>query len=61
MRERLAELRRELNTLVALAHHRTGRPHGMIHQEVRTACGGPPTAIATADQLAERIAYLRSR
>ncbi|MGH3776890.1 MAG: DEAD/DEAH box helicase [Pseudonocardiaceae bacterium] len=60
MRERLGELRRELNTLVALAHHRTGRPHGAIHQEVRTACGGPPTAVATADQLSERIAYLRS-
>ena len=60
VRERLGELRRELNTLVALAHHRTGRPHGAIHQEVRTACGGPPTAIATADQLQARIAYLRS-
>jgi superfamily II DNA or RNA helicase len=60
MRERLGELRRELNTLVALAHHRTGRPHGTIHQEVRTACGGPPTAMATADQLQARIAYLRT-
>ncbi|MGH3982896.1 MAG: DEAD/DEAH box helicase [Pseudonocardiaceae bacterium] len=61
MRERLGELRRELNTLVALAHHRTGRPHGAIHQEVRTACGGPPTAMATAVQLEQRIAYLRAR
>ncbi|MDQ4094127.1 MAG: DEAD/DEAH box helicase [Actinomycetota bacterium] len=61
MRERLSELRRELNTLVALVHHRTGRPHGAIHQEVRTACGGPPTAMATAVQLQERIAYLRAR
>jgi superfamily II DNA or RNA helicase len=61
VRERLAGLRRELNALVALAHHRTGRPHGVIHQEVRTACGGPPTAMATAEQLEARIAYLRSR
>jgi hypothetical protein len=61
VRERLAELRRELNTLVAMAHHRTGRPHGAIHQEVRTACGGPPTAMATAEELEKRIAYLRSR
>ncbi|MGH3720816.1 MAG: DEAD/DEAH box helicase [Pseudonocardiaceae bacterium] len=60
-RERLVGLRRELNTLVALAHHRTGRPHGAIHQEVRTACGGPPTALATAEDLEKRIAYLRSR
>jgi superfamily II DNA or RNA helicase len=61
VRERLAGLRRELNTLVAMAHHRTGRPHGVIHQEIRTACGGPPTAMATVEQLEERIAYLRSR
>jgi superfamily II DNA or RNA helicase len=61
MRARLRELRRELNTLVAMAHHRTGRPHGVIHQEVRTACGGPPTAMATVEQLEQRITYLRSR
>jgi superfamily II DNA or RNA helicase len=61
VRERLVELRRELSTLVALAHHRTGRPHGAIHHEVRAACGGPPTAMATAEELEKRIAYLRSR
>jgi superfamily II DNA or RNA helicase len=61
MRKRLTELRRELNTLVAMAHHHTGRPHGAIHQEVRTACGGPPIAMATAEELEKRIAYLRSR
>jgi len=60
MRQHLAGLRRELNTLVAMAHHRTGRSHGSIHHEVRTACGGPPTAMATAEQLEKRIAYLRS-
>jgi hypothetical protein len=61
VRERLSDLRRELNALVALAHHRTGRPHGAIHQEVRAACGGPPTAMATAEELEQRITYLRSR
>jgi hypothetical protein len=61
VRERLGALRRELNTLVAMAHHRTGQPHGAIHHEVRTACGGPPTAMATAEELEKRIAYLRSR
>jgi superfamily II DNA or RNA helicase len=61
VRERLGVLRRELNTLVAMAHHRTGRPHGAIHNEVRTACGGPPTAMASAEQLEKRIAYLRSQ
>jgi hypothetical protein len=61
VRQRLTELRRELNTLVAMAHHRTDRPHGAIHQEVRTACGGPPTAMATVEDLEKRIAFLRSR
>jgi len=61
VRQRLTELRRELNTLVAMAHHRSDRPHGAIHQEVRTACGGPPTAMATTEDLEKRIAYLRSR
>ena len=59
--ERLAELRRELNALVALTHHRTGAPHAVIHHEIRLACGGPPIAMATAEQLEKRIAYLRSR
>jgi superfamily II DNA or RNA helicase len=61
LRERLRDLRKELNTLVAVAHHRTGRPHGAIHQEVRAACGGPPTAMATVEQLEQRITYLRSQ
>src|SRR5439155_4705343 len=37
-------LRRELNGLVAAHHHRTGRPHGAIHAQLRSACGGPPVA-----------------
>ncbi|MGB6183109.1 MAG: DEAD/DEAH box helicase [Rhodococcus sp. (in: high G+C Gram-positive bacteria)] len=57
---RLADLRKELNGLVAMQHHRTGKAHGIIHGELRRSCGGPPTAIATAEQLTERIAALRS-
>nr|WP_253790636.1 DEAD/DEAH box helicase [Nocardia amikacinitolerans] len=59
--DRLGELRKELNSLVAMHHHRTGKPHGVIHGELRRECGGPPTALATADQLHERIAALRRR
>ncbi|MFI9510359.1 DEAD/DEAH box helicase [Nocardia sp. NPDC052566] len=59
--DRLGELRKELNSLVAMHHHRTGKPHGVIHGELRRECGGPPTALATADQLGERIAALRRR
>ncbi|MBW0019182.1 MAG: DEAD/DEAH box helicase [Mycobacterium sp.] len=55
----LRELRRELNTLVSIAHHRTGRPHGWIHSELRRRCGGPPIAAATRDQLKARIEALR--
>ena len=60
VRERLHQLRKELNTLVALHHHRTNKPHGVIHNELRTACGSPPTAMANIEQLEERIATLRS-
>ncbi len=59
MHGQLRELRRELNTLVSIAHHRTGKPHGWIHSELRRRCGGPPTAAATRDQLRARIDALR--
>ncbi len=60
VQERLATLRKELNALVGMAHHRTGKPHGTIHGELRRVCGGPPTAMATVEQLEERIVTLRS-
>ncbi|MCW4353301.1 DEAD/DEAH box helicase [Hoyosella sp. YIM 151337] len=56
----LSLLRRELNKLVAMQHHRTGKAHGAIHGELRRICGGPATASATAEQLRDRIAILRS-
>jgi superfamily II DNA or RNA helicase len=56
----LRELRKELNTLVSIAHHRTGKSHGAIHNELRRLCGGPPIAAATSDQLKERIAAVRT-
>ncbi|WP_407689115.1 DEAD/DEAH box helicase [Mycobacterium sp. HUMS_1102779] len=59
MHGELRELRRELNTLVSLTHHRTGKPHGWIHNELRRRCGGPPIAAATRDQIQARIVALR--
>ena len=56
----LRELRRELNALVSIAHHRTGKPHGWIHNELRRVCGGPPIAAATTDQLKARIEAVRT-
>lgn len=56
----LRELRRELNALVAATHHRTGRTHGWIHNELRRICGGPPVAAANSDQLQARIEAVRT-
>ncbi|MEV6928660.1 DEAD/DEAH box helicase [Dactylosporangium sp. NPDC051485] len=58
--EKRIVLRRQLNTLVAAHHHRTGLPHGKIHAELRRLCGGPPSAQATIEQLEERIATIQT-
>lgn len=58
-RERLQGLRKELTGLVAATHHRTSTPHRVIHAQLQTACGGPAQALATADQLQQRIDQLR--
>ncbi len=57
--EQLAVLRRELNGLVAAWNHRTGQPHGVTHAALRKECGGPPAAVASAEQLVGRIARVR--
>jgi superfamily II DNA or RNA helicase len=59
MHGQLRELRRELNTLVSATHHRTGKPHGWIHSELRRRCGGPPIAAASREQIQARIEALR--
>ena len=58
--DEIPKLRKELNAIVSIMSSRTGRPHGAIHNEARRNCGGPPTAMCTAQQLRDRIAYLRS-
>jgi len=58
-REGLAALRKELNGLVGAWSHRTGQPHGVIHAELRQACGGPAIPQACADQIRDRIAMIR--
>ncbi|MDP3969302.1 MAG: DEAD/DEAH box helicase [Nocardioides sp.] len=57
--EQLAVLRRELNGLVAAWFHRTGQPHGVTHAALRKECGGPAAAVASADQLSQRIDRIR--
>ncbi|MEU6172793.1 DEAD/DEAH box helicase [Streptantibioticus parmotrematis] len=51
----LLELRKRLNTMVSAYTHQSGKPHGVIHNELRRVCGGPPSAEATAGQIEERI------
>jgi superfamily II DNA or RNA helicase len=58
--EVIAELRKDLSSLVGAWHHRTGKPHGVIHNELRRACGGPPVAQASPPQIRERIVKLRA-
>jgi len=58
--EQRSKLRRQLNALVGAAHHRTGRPHGSIHAQLRAECGGPPSPQATIEQLTQRIVAIRS-
>lgn len=57
--EHLKLLRKELNTLVAAWHHRSGSPHGAIHAELRRECCGPQAAEATSTELTHRIDTLR--
>ncbi|QCX26841.1 DEAD/DEAH box helicase [Nocardioides jishulii] len=57
--EQLSVLRRELNGLVAAWYHRTGQAHGITHSTLRKQCGGPAAAVATAEQLTERIEKIR--
>lgn len=57
--EQLDALRRELNGLVAAWHHRTNKPHGVIHSMLRRDCGGPAASAATAAELQQRIDLVR--
>ncbi len=58
-REQLGALRKELNGLVGAWSHRTGQPHGVIHNELRSSCGGPALPQASAEQIRARIDKIR--
>ncbi|WP_170177946.1 DEAD/DEAH box helicase [Thermomonospora umbrina] len=57
--EDLHALRDQLNGLVGAWSHRTGKPHGVIHNELRNACGGPRVPQAGAEEIISRIAKIR--
>ena len=58
--QRRLTLRKQLNALVGARHNASGEPHGKIHARLRSACGGPPSAQATIEQLEKRIETIRS-
>ncbi len=57
--KQLLSLRKQLNTMVSAYTHQSGKPHGVIHNELRRVCGGPPSAEATAHQIQTRIAKVQ--
>ncbi|KAA9395764.1 DEAD/DEAH box helicase [Kocuria coralli] len=57
---RMKELRQQLAKNVSAWSARTGKPHGVIHNELRQACGGPAVAQATQQQLEARLAKMQN-
>jgi hypothetical protein len=53
-----AELRREVNRLVAVLAAKWGQPHAQLHSEVRRAVAGPASASASAELLERRRDHL---
>jgi superfamily II DNA or RNA helicase len=53
-----AELRREVNRLVAVLAARQGAPHGQIHAQLRRAVPGPASPAASVDVLERRRDHL---
>lgn len=52
--------RKELSSLVSAWAKQTGKPHALVHAELRRICGGPEVARASADQIEARISQVRS-
>ena len=56
----LAAQRQELNKLVAAYARKKGAPHGVVHNELRRACGGPSLDEATSEQVVARVEKIRA-
>jgi hypothetical protein len=57
--QQIAQLRRQLSAMVSAYAVASGRPHASVHAELRRRTGGPPTPMATVEQLQARIAALQ--
>ncbi|ALC98795.1 hypothetical protein AM609_03580 [Actinomyces sp. oral taxon 414] len=56
---RRAAARKELSQLVSAWARRSGQPHGVVHNDLRRACGGPQVAAASTEEIVERVETLR--
>jgi superfamily II DNA or RNA helicase len=56
----LAAQRQELNKLVAAYARKKSTPHGVVHNELRRACGGPSLEEATSEQVVARVEKIRA-
>lgn len=61
LRERRAELGREIRRLVTLWHHRSGREFGAIYAEFNQRQRVHSQAKCTVDQLEQRVFWLEDR
>lgn len=57
--EQVAEARAELHRLVSIRAAATDTPHARIHGQLRRACGGPPVAQASLEDLRDRVTTIR--
>ncbi|NLE96603.1 MAG: DEAD/DEAH box helicase [Propionibacterium sp.] len=51
----MADRRKQLNSLVSQYARLQAVPHSHVHADLRRACGGPPLAKASSDEVEERI------
>lgn len=51
--------RQQLSKLVSAWAEKSGRPHGVIHNELRRMCGGPEVAMASVEEIDARIHQLQ--
>ena len=51
----LKEMRNKLAKNVSAYSLKSGKPHGVIHNEMRKICGGPAVAQASAEQIQARL------
>ena len=60
LHRQLADLRKQLNTLVSQHARTSGTPHGHVHAELRRQCGGAKLAECNPSEVQRRIDLIRT-